>query len=387
MEHKDELKRLPMGIQTFSEIREGNYLYVDKTAFVYELTHENVYVFFGRPSRFGKSLLCSTLKSYFEGRRDLFEGLRISELETEWKKYPVVSFDFNGLQNGQGLKEYVARKIEDLKREFGLVSSDSRNFFMVLKQIYEKTGKKVVVLMDGYDKPLLDLLGTEGNEELIRDNLNLMKSLLIEVKAAEAASAIHFVFVTGSVKLIHCGFSPFDCFEIPNNLTTNYRYGSLYGFSEEELRDVFDEPLRRLANKEGLSIDEVIDRLKERYGGYKFSWFGESVFAPEAVLNVLDKQDLQTEEKVEIPDYLQRMVDIAQARSKLCLYEDHSLMGYQYGQNDLTMFFFMNGLMTIKEWDNEFSHYNLQLTNHREVEAVRNLVGDKYCTNGFLYNI
>lgn len=386
MEHNDELKRLPIGIQTFSEIREGNYLYVDKTAFVYELTHENMYVFFSRPRRFGKSLLCSTLKSYFEGRRDLFEGLKIADLETEWKKYPVVSFDFNELQNGQGLKDYVDQKLQDLIIEFGLDSSCNLDFYRILRQIHDKTGKSVVVLMDGYDKPLLDLLGTEGNDDLIKDNLDLMKSLLIYVKAAEAASAIQYVFVTGSVKLIHCGVSPFDCFEIPNDLTKNYRYGSLYGFTEEELRNNFDEPLRRLASKEGFCVDEVIDRLKERCGGYKFTCSGEPVFAPNAVLNILEKQSLQAEEKVEIPDYLQRMVDIAQTKPRIFLYGDHSLMGYQYGQKDLTMLFFMNGLMTIKDWDNDFSHYNLQLTNHRAAETVRNLVGDKYCADGLMSN-
>ena len=235
----------PIGVQDFEKIRTGGFVYVDKTDLVYKLTRGNIY-FLGRPRRFGKSLLVSTLKYYFEGRRDLFEGLKIMDLEQEWTKHPVLLFDFNLSEHkaANGLRDYMLDVISKGEQEHGiapLMNPDGsgpvlfppRRLANLLEQVHLKTGQQAVVLVDEYDKPLLDLLetGRPGDEAQMEANRETLENFFSTFKAADAH--LRFVLLTGITK-----FSQVSMFSGVNQLddiSYSNRFDTLLGITEEEL--------------------------------------------------------------------------------------------------------------------------------------------------------
>ncbi|MDD6850645.1 MAG: AAA family ATPase, partial [Bacteroidales bacterium] len=255
-----KLKFCPIGIQTFSEIIEEDYMYVDKTDLVYKLTHSgNKYVFLSRPRRFGKSLLASTLHSYFSGRKELFKGLKIDKFETEWIQHPVLHFDMSGGKhmNVDALEEYLGSLLSPYEKLYG-ITPESKQCNIRLKNLipaaYEKTGQKVVVIIDEYDAPLLDVVHEEENLPKLRD---VMRNFYSPLKACDPY--IRFAFLTGITK-----FSQLSIFSELNNIANvsmDKEYAAICGITKEELTEQFAGHIDALAEAEGKTHDEMVEEL------------------------------------------------------------------------------------------------------------------------------
>ncbi|MDY4881761.1 MAG: AAA family ATPase [Muribaculaceae bacterium] len=286
-----KLKRCPIGIQTFSDIIEENYMYVDKTDLVYELAHgDSRYVFLSRPRRFGKSLLASTLHSYFTGRKELFKGLKIDKLETEWTQYPVLHFDMSSGKHMtvEALEEYLGSLLSPYEKLYG-ITPESKQCNIRLKNLipaaYEQTGKKVVIIIDEYDAPLLDVVHEEENLPKLRD---VMRNFYSPLKACDPY--IRFAFLTGITK-----FSQLSIFSELNNIANvsmDEAYAAICGITKEELVEQFAGHIDALAEKMGKTHDEMVEELAYRYDGYHFTWPSPDIFNPFSLLNALGRQKL-----------------------------------------------------------------------------------------------
>ena len=280
----ETLQRLyPIGIQTFSEIREKNYLYIDKTEYVYRMTHFAKYVFLSRPRRFGKSLLTSTLHSYFSGRKDLFQGLAMERLEKEWIEYPVLHFDMSMAKHvdKERLERLLDFMLSDYERTFGLdpTAGDANlRLTRLIKCAYEKTGKKVVVLIDEYDAPLLDVVHEKENLGVLR---NIMRNFYSPLKACDPY--LKYVFLTGITK-----FSQLSIFSELNNIkniSMDEPYAAICGITEDEMLTQMKEDVKRLAVKLEITPEEVLLKLKENYDGYHFTYPSPDLYNPFSLLN------------------------------------------------------------------------------------------------------
>lgn len=278
-------KRYPIGIQTFSEIRKGDYLYVDKTEYVYRMTHADAkYMFLSRPRRFGKSLLVSTLHAYFEGRKELFEGLAIANMETEWEQYPVLHFDMSlgKHMDKDALNRYLHNMLQNNELRLGIKTRDVEDtnvrFTNLIMDIYHQTGKQVVVLIDEYDAPLLDVVHEEKDLPVLR---NVMRNFYSPLKACDPY--LRYVFLTGITK-----FSQLSIFSELNNIkniSMEREYADICGITEEEIKRHMKEGMDELADKLQVTHDEVLDALKENYDGYHFTWPSPDVYNPYSLLN------------------------------------------------------------------------------------------------------
>ncbi len=273
--------KLPVGIQSFEKIREEGYLYVDKTRYVYELVHGGVPYFLSRPRRFGKSLMISTLKAYWEGKKDLFTGLEIEKLETTWRAYPVFHFDFNGVnyQEKGALEEALNNHLSLWEKEYGSAGKPlSERFQNLLIRAKEKTGLRSVILVDEYDKPLLDLV---EKPDLQQHNKEVFKGFFSTLKRLD--EEIQFIFITGVSK-----FHKVSIFSDLNQLTDISlikKYAGICGITEEELRRVLHGETEELAGELGILPDECLERLKRRYDGYRFHPNAEGVYNPYSLLS------------------------------------------------------------------------------------------------------
>ena len=286
---KKTLKRCPLGIQTFENIREGDYLYVDKTDLVYRMTHDYTYVFLSRPRRFGKSLLASTLHSYFAGRKDLFTGLAIERLEKEWTKHPVLHFDMSTAKHldRENLERELSGKLTDYEKIYGKGEVDQANLNQrlerIIKAAYAQTGQKVVVLIDEYDAPLLDVV---HEEELLPQLRQVMRNFYSPLKACDPY--LRFVFLTGITK-----FSQMSIFSELNNLVNismDPEYGAICGITQEELLAVLTDYTAALGESQELSYDETVETLRRQYDGYHFAWPSSDLFNPFSLLNALARK-------------------------------------------------------------------------------------------------
>ena len=277
-------RRYPLGLQTFERIIKGNYVYVDKTELIYNLTHESTYCFLSRPRRFGKSLLVTTLQAYFQGRKELFKGLAIDSLETEWTAYPVLHFDISkgkyySLANLMSTLNVVISPYECL---YGLTPDKSDDFNVriinIIQAAKQQTGKNVVVLIDEYDCPMHDSMKDEKLQEQIRD---IMRNFFSPLKSEE--DNLQFVFMTGISK-----FSQLSIFSELNNITNismEDEYSSICGISKEELLEDFHDDIEDLAKAQNMTFDEAVAQLKFHYDGYHFSGNGADMFNPYSLLN------------------------------------------------------------------------------------------------------
>ena len=284
-------KLYPIGIQTFEEIRRLDYLYIDKTEYIYRMTHtDGKYFFLSRPRRFGKSLLVSTFQSYFEGKKELFEGLAIEKLEKEWNAYPVLHFDMSGgkhLEKAE-LKRYLADVLGEQEAKFGYKSEkidENLRLMDLIKTAYEQTGKQVVVLIDEYDAPLLDVVHEEENLEVLR---YVMRNFYSPLKKSEPM--LRFVFMTGITK-----FSQLSIFSELNNITNismREQYAGICGITKEELLTQMSEDIDCLAESLEMDRAETIEELKNHYDGYHFTWPSPDVFNPYSLLKCFSEGEL-----------------------------------------------------------------------------------------------
>ena len=284
-------KLYPIGIQTFSEIRTNDNLYIDKTAYIYRMANsDGKYFFLNRPRRFGKSLLVSTLLSYFEGRKELFKGLAIDNLENEWAEYPVLHFDLSGgkHQEEDQLNRYLDFILKDNERRFGVecdaVDANVR-LANLIASVYKKTGKQAVVLIDEYDAPLLDVVHQDERLESLR---YLMRNFYSPLKQCEPM--LRFVFLTGITK-----FSQLSIFSELNNITNismDEAYAGICGITKEELLTQMSDDIDRLAEKLSITRENAIQQLKDNYDGYHFTYPSPDIFNPYSLLNCFSKEKI-----------------------------------------------------------------------------------------------
>ena len=281
-----QLKKCPLGIQTFSEVREGDYIYIDKTDMVYRMTQSFKYVFLSRPRRFGKSLLASTLHSYFAGKKELFKGLAIERLETEWAEHPVLHFDMSTAKHmdKETLEQELSGKLSDYEKIYG--KSDpgktklNQRLECLIVHAYEKTGRQAVVLIDEYDAPLLDVV---HEDELLPQLRQVMRNFYSPLKACDLY--LRFVFLTGITK-----FSQMSIFSELNNLkniSMMPEYAGICGITLEELQTKLTDYVDALADNLNLTREQAVQLLGKRYDGYHFCWPSPDIFNPFSLLNAL----------------------------------------------------------------------------------------------------
>ena len=277
-------RRYPLGLQTFERIIKGNYVYVDKTELVYNLTHESTYCFLSRPRRFGKSLLVTTLQAYFEGKKDLFKGLAIDDLETDWITYPVIHIDLsrNKYYCIENLHSTLNILISDYEKKYHIESNPNISYSdrlnKVIEAAVEQTGHKAVILIDEYDAPMHDSMKDEDLQDEIR---NIMRGFFSPLKSEE--DNLQFVFMTGISK-----FSQLSIFSELNNITNismDDEYSNICGISKEELLENFHDDIEDLAKARKLTFEEAVAQLKFHYDGYHFSGDGADMFNPYSLLN------------------------------------------------------------------------------------------------------
>ena len=274
-----DLSRIyPCGVQTFSDIIEEGMVYVDKTALIYKMVKKYKYVFLSRPRRFGKSLLSSTLDSYFSGQKDLFKGLYMEQLEKDWMEYPVLHFDMSGFKNCdiKYFPEKFDMQLEDYEEKYGIEHSKEtpgNRLTTLIKTARRKTGKKLVIIIDEYDAPLLDVLHDKKKLDAVR---TIMQEFYAPIK--EYGEYWRFAFITGITK-----FSQLSIFSTINNLTNismDPEFSAICGISKNELDTVLKEDIEKLAEKNHVSFDRMRELLRENYDGYHFCGDGEDIFNP-----------------------------------------------------------------------------------------------------------
>ena len=277
-------RKYPIGIQTFSKIREWNYLYIDKTELIYRIAHsDSNYMFLSRPRRFGKSLLISTLQCYFEGRRELFDGLAIDRLETEWTAYPVLRFDMSTAKNRdkEGLESELNLKLSKYEAVYGRGEAEkgpNQRLQGLIERAYQQTGRQVVVLIDEYDAPLLDVVHEDRDLPVLR---NVMRNFYSPLKACDPY--LRFVFLTGITK-----FSQLSIFSELNNIQNISmlpEYAAICGITQEEMEVQMSPDLDVLAARQKRNREETLQRLKTYYDGYHFTWPSPDIYNPFSLLN------------------------------------------------------------------------------------------------------
>lgn len=376
--------KYPIGIQNFEDLRRNGYKYVDKTNFVYKLADEGKYYFLSRPRRFGKSLFLSTLEAYFQGKKELFEGLAIYDLETEWKKYPIFHIDLNtaNFREKDSLYNVLNDYLTGWEDKYGARDSEVTlplRFKGVIARAAEKEGRGVVILIDEYDKPILQTLQTP---ELQAEHRAQLKAFYSVLKTQDRY--IKFAFLTGVTK-----FGKISVFSDLNNLmdiSMDHRYVNICGTTEEELKSYFKEGISELASANGDSESETIDKLRMRYGGYHFEKNSEGIYNPFSVLNTLAKHrykdywfetgtptfliELLKEHGYRLPDLNKEQVS-AIVMSRM-----------DSAPTNLIPIIYQTGYLTIKGYDERFKKYQLGFPNKEVEEGFLNLLLPLYNSAG-----
>ena len=363
------LRKLPIGIQTFEKLREGDYLYVDKTALVWRIASTETPYFLSRPRRFGKSLLLSTFEAYFEGKKELFEGLAIADMEKEWKTYPLFHLDLNAekYDSPQALVEILSRQLTQWELKYGKGEDEetlSGRFAGVIRRACEQSGRGVVVLVDEYDKPLLQAL---GDDALLDDYRKTLKAFYGVLKSSDRY--LRFVFLTGVTKFAQV--SVFSDLNNLNDISMWNKYIDICGVSEQELYDNLDAELHEFANVQEVTYEEICVRLKEMYDGYHFTHNSKGMYNPFSLLHAFNRNEFGSYWfKTGTPTYLVELL-------KKHHYDLHRMAHEETDEQVLNSIdsestnpipvIYQSGYLTIKGYDEEFGIYRLGFPN-REVE-------------------
>ena len=372
----------PIGIQTFDQIIERGFVYVDKTDMVYSLATEGKIYFLSRPRRFGKSLLLSTLRAYFEGKKELFAGLKIDALEHDWHVHRVFHFDFNGVDFT--VPGALHLKIEGYlyawEKEFGISTGVDTNlgsrFNRILQAAAEQTGRGAVVLVDEYDKPLLDVL--EKEPELLEQNREILKAFYSVFKLADAS--LRFVFLTGVTKFSQV--SVFSGFNQPKDISMFDKYEALCGITEEELHTRFAESIREMAASEGCTEEEMRQRFKRHYDGYHFSEGMTDIYNPFSVLNAFDSQRIRDYWFASgTPTYLIRLMNhfhegIDQLTGKY--YSLDEFVNYKADTEYPLPMIYQSGYLSIKDYDKDSNLFLLDFPNNEVKSGFLAMVAANY---------
>ena len=361
-------KLYPVGIQNFESLRNDGYFYVDKTELMYRLVKTGRYYFLSRPRRFGKSLLISTLEAYFQGKKELFEGLAVHGLENEWAEYPILHLDLNTRKydTPEALGQELSKHLEQWEKEYGDEYSGravEERFYHIIRMAYEKTGRRVVILVDEYDKPMLQAIGDDVLQDRYRSTL---KAFYGALKSQDGY--IKFALLTGVTK-----FGKVSVFSDLNNLmdiSRDERYTDICGISEKELLDNFSEDIRDLARANGQTFEQACAQLKEDYDGYHFCPDSVGIYNPFSLLNTFAKRRYGSYWfETGTPTYLVELL-------KKSNYDLEKMTRVETNDDILDSIFtddnpipviYQSGYLTIKEYDRRFGMYTLGFPN-REVE-------------------
>ena len=360
------LKLYPVGIQTFERIRKENKLYIDKTEYIYRMTHSGgCYFFLSRPRRFGKSLLVSTFESYFSGKKELFEGLAIEKLEQEWMEYPVLHFDMSGGKHmeKEQLEDYLSNRLEAEERKWGITHTKrgaNDRLTELITTAYEISGKQVVVLIDEYDAPMLDVAHDKETLDVLR---NVMRNFFSPLKMCEPM--LRFVFLTGITK-----FSQVSIFSELNNIkniSLDDEYAGVCGITKEELLTQMSEDIDVLAEAQGMTREETIAKLKENYDGYHFSPASPDVFNPYSLLNCFDDKNFGAYWfSSGTPTYLINMLrkfKVLPAKIGRSLARSSAFDAPTENLKTITPLLYQSGYITIKGYDKMSQLFTLDLPN------------------------
>lgn len=363
----EQMRKLPIGIQTFEKLREGNYLYVDKTAMVYQIASVSVPYFLSRPRRFGKSLLISTFEAYFQGRKDLFQGLAIEKLETKWEQYPVFHLDLNAenYKNADSLRIILNSNLERWEGLYGRGAGEdslSTRFSGVIRRACEQTGKQVVVLIDEYDKPLLQ---TILDKSLLDEYRSILKAFYGVLKSTDRY--LRFVFLTGVTKFAQV--SVFSDLNQLNDISMDREYNALCGVTKDELVKVFTPEIQRLSESEELTFEETLSRLERQYDGYHFCENTVvGLFNPFSLLNVFQKTKFGNYWfQTGTPTYLVSLLKQSDYDLRLLVngveVTASAFSEYRAEANNPLPMIYQSGYLTIKDYDKEFLLYTLAFPN------------------------
>lgn len=375
--------KYPIGIQDFEKLRTNGYSYVDKSRFVYKLATEGDYYFLSRPRRFGKSLFLSTLEAYFQGKKELFEGLAIYDLETEWKKHPIFHIDLNtaNFREKDSLYTVLNDYLTTWESKYGTRESEATlalRFKGVIARAAEKEGCGVVILIDEYDKPILQTLRAP---ELQAEHRAQLKAFYSVLKTQDRY--IKFAFLTGVTK-----FGKVSVFSDLNNLmdiSMDHRYISICGMTEKELLTNFKEGIGELASANEDNETETIDKLRMRYSGYHFEENSEEIYNPFSVLNTLtnsryDDYWFKANTHTFLIDILKKhdycITDLNKAQVKVNMMNN-------VDSNPIPVIY-QSGYLTIKSYDERFKNYQLGFPNKEVEEGILNTLLPHGCKSGIV---
>ena len=370
--------KYPISVQDFRTLIEDNYVYVDKTDLVYSLAQKHV-CFLSRPRRFGKSLLISTLEEYFKGSKELFKGLKIEELEKDWDAYPVFRIDFAGgnYTRSEELENKLNGLIVTWERIYGADDAFvtlSDRFKHVLKAAEEKTGRKVVVLIDEYDKPMLDVIGTEMENK----NRETLKGFYGTFK--EADPYLKFVLLTGVTKFSQ--ISVFSGFNQPYDLSMDGVYDAICGITEEELYSNFAESIEKMAEDLEYTVQEMKEKLKMQYDGYHFSRRMLDVYNPFSLINAFETNTIEDYwYESGTPTYLAKLMsghDINMQKLTGRAYERKYFIDYRADVEDPLAMLYQSGYLTIKGYDKDYQEYLLDFPNDEVRKGFVTLIANSY---------
>ena len=368
----------PISVQTFETIIDRNYVYVDKTDLLYELAKEHV-CFLSRPRRFGKSLLISTLEAYFSGKKDLFQGLKMESLEKDWEEYPVFRIDF--ADGDYTRPEFLEKKLEEYVASWEKIYGKSEiyetltgRFKYVLEESAKQTGHKAVVLIDEYDKPMLDVIGTDLEEK----NRNTLKGFYGTFKAADAS--LRFVLLTGVTKFSQ--ISVFSGFNQPKDISMDSKFDAICGITEEELYQYFAEPIKEMAEKYGCSVDEIKGQLKNQYDGYHFSENMLDIYNPFSIINAFDLNRIDDYwYRSGTPTYLAKLLEghhVNMQKLTARAYKTEYFMDYRADAEDPLAMLYQSGYLTIKGYDMRRRMYKLDYPNDEVRRGFVSLMANSY---------
>ena len=386
--------KYPIGIQSFEKIRNEQYAYVDKTELIYSLVNDGSVYFLSRPRRFGKSLLVSTLEAYFLGKEELFEGLAIERLEKEWKQYPVFHIDFSvgEFTKAGALEQSIDRSLSVWEEKYGIktkLTDFGLRFLDIIEAAHRQTGKKAVVLIDEYDKPILDVLDTEvyieesGRQVTLEDyNRNVLKGLYSTFKAAD--SDLRFVLLTGVTKFSQV--SVFSGFNQPLDISMSRKYETLCGITQEELKHYFDSEVNDMAGRYEYTTPKMYEVLKAQYDGYHFSDNLTGLYNPFSLLNALNEQRLDDYWfKTGTPTYLMRLMEhFHEGLDEMTeqYYKASAFADYKADVERPLPMIYQSGYLTIKDYDREMRTFLLDFPNNEVKEGFVSLTASNYFEKG-----
>ena len=374
--------KFPIGIQSFDQIIEDGYIYVDKTDLVYRLTHEGKIYFLSRPRRFGKSLLVSTLENYYLGRKELFRGLAIEKLETEWAVHPVFHIDFNSsdFTKEHVLEERLLDYVQKWERQYAVQANEKLDvgarFRDILETAHQQSGRRAVVLVDEYDKPILDVLNQD--RKLEEAHRNTLKAFYSVFKGAD--SHLQFVLLTGVTKFSQV--SVFSGFNQPKDISMDARYEALCGITQEEIDRNFPEPIAAMAAEYRCTPEEMRLRLKSQYDGYHFSKRMTDVYNPFSLLNAFDRTSIDDYWfSTGTPTYLIRLLSHSrETMNELTgkYYRPEEFVDYKADVEMPLPMIFQSGYLTIKDYDMRRNRFLLDYPNNEVKNGFLTMVATSY---------